>query len=125
MPIIPSNPYEHKDPDLHNILYMLEQNFVERKPTLHFPRGDRNAHWLWMTNLFVDSIRISPNPTLEDYKSYLSAATADHRASIANILLVWNTLLGEQVEEESLWVVDKSYAMDSLILLTQLSHAYQ
>ena len=97
VPIIPSSPYEDKDPDFHNILYMLEKNFIQEKPTLHFPRGDRNTHSRWMTNLLVDSIRISPNTTLEGYKSYLSTATADHRASITNILLVWYTLLGGQV----------------------------
>ena len=125
VPIIPSNPYEHKDPDLHNILYMLEQNFVERKPTIHFPRGDRNTHSLWMTNLFVDLIRISPNATLEGYKAYLSIATAGHQASIANILLVWYVLLGGQVEEETLWAVGKLYAVNSFLPSAYLIYMFQ
>ena len=116
VPIIPSSPYEQKDPDLHNILYMLEQNFVQHKPTLRFPRGDTKTHLRWMTNLFVDSICISPNPTLEDYRSYLSTATAGHQASIANILLVWYILLGGRVEEETLWAVNKSYAVNHFSL---------
>ena len=115
VPIIPSSPYENTDPDLHHILHMLEKNFVDHKPTLYFPSPNRNAHSLWMTNLFVDSIRISPNPTLEGYKSYLSIATAGHQASIANILLVWYVLLGGQVKEETLWAVDKSYAVNSFL----------
>ena len=116
VPIIPSSPYENTDPDLHNILYMLEKNFEQHRPTLHFPSPDRNTHLLWMTNLFVDSIRIYPNLALEGYESYLSTATADHQASIANILLMWYILLGGQIEEETLWAVDKSYAVDSFLL---------
>ena len=125
VPVIPSHPYEDTDPDLYNILYMLERNFVERKPTLHFPRPDRNTHSLWMTNLFVDSIRISPNQTLEAYKSYLSTAAADHEASIANILLMWYMLLGGQVEEETLWAVDKSYAAKSFLPSACIIYVYQ
>ena len=125
VPIIPSRPYEVTDPDLHNILYILEKFFVEHKPTFHFPSPDRNTHSLWMTNLFVDSIRICPNPTLEGYKSYLSTATADHRASITNILLVWYTLLGGQVGEDALWVVDKSYPVDLFLSSAYLIYVYQ
>ena len=125
VPIIPSRPYEVTDPDLHNILYILEKFFVEHKPTFHFPSPDRNTHSLWMTNLFVDSICICPNPTLEGYKSYLSTATADHRASITNILLVWYTLLGGQVGEDALWVVDRSYAVDLFLSSAYLIYVYQ
>ena len=125
MPIIPSSPYEKTDPDLHNILYMLEKNFVKHKPTLRFPSPDRSTHSLWMTNLFVDSIRIDPNPTLEGYESYLSTAAADHRASIANILLMWCTLLGGQVPEGTLWAVDKSYAVNSFLPSVYLIYMYQ
>ena len=125
VPVIPSRPYEDTDPDLHNILYMLEQNFVEHKPTLHFPHPDRNTHSLWMTNLFVDSIRIYPNLALEAYESYLSTATADHQASIANILLMWYIILGGQVEEETLWTVDKLYAVDSFLPSAHLIYVYQ
>ena len=125
MPIIPSSPYEKSDPDLHNILYMLEKNFAKHKPTLHFPSLDRSTHSLWMTNLFVDLIRIHPNPTLEGYESYLSTAAADNRASIANILLMWCILLGEQVAEETLWAVDKSYAVNSFLPSAYLIYTYQ
>ena len=125
VPIIPSRPYESTDPDLHNILYMLEQNFVEHKRTLHFPNADRKAHSLWMTNLFLDLSRIYPKRTLRAYKSYLTAATADHRASIANILLVWYMILGGQVEEETLWTVDKSYVVDSFLSSAYLICVYQ
>ena len=125
VPIIPSGPYEGTDPDLHNILYMLEKNVVRHEPTLQFPSADRKSHSLWMTNLFVDSICIHPNPTVEDYKSYLSAATADHRALIANILLVWYIFLGGQVEEGILWAVDKSYAVVSFLPSAHLIYGYQ
>ena len=125
VPIIPSSPYEKSDPDLHNILYMLEKNFVKHKPTLHFPSPDRSTHSLWMTNLFVDLIRIYPNPTLEGYESYLSTAAADHRASIANILLMWCILLGGQVPEKTLWTVDKSYALNSFLPSAYLIYMYQ
>jgi len=113
IPAIPSSSFQHTDPDLHNVLSMLERNFDTRGPILDFPSGDANthAHSLWMSNLFVDLTRVAPNPTLVSYKAYLSAAVTDHRPMIANILLVWYMLLGGHVEEETLWAVDKSYAV--------------
>ena len=103
---------KHIDPDLHNVLSMLEHNFLPDKPTICFPRVGANTstHLLWISNLFVELTRVGPNPTLLSYQSYLSAATANHQAVVANTLLVWYMLLGGQVEEEILWAFDKSYA---------------
>ena len=51
------------------------------------------------------------NRTLKSYPSYLSAAVANNRATIANTLLMWYIFLGGQVKEETLWAVDKSCAI--------------
>jgi len=101
------------DPDLRHIISMFNQNFAT--PTLDFPRTGINtpAHSLWMSNLFLDLIRIDPKPTLKSYTSYLSAAIADNQAVIANTLIMWYMSLGGDVEEETFWVDDKSYAVFS------------
>ena len=92
---------------------MLKINPGARRPILSFPRGDKNthAHSLWMSNLFADLTRAGLNPTLESYQSYLSAAITNNRPMIADILLIWDMFLGGQVEEETFWAVDKSYAV--------------
>jgi len=107
---------QRTDPDLRHILHILELNLKPERPTLEFPRGGTNTrdHLLWMSNLFVDMIRVGPDLTLKSYGSYLSAAVIDHKAAIANILLAWYISMGGQVEEETFWAIDKSYAMVSL-----------
>ena len=121
---VSSNDFQHTDPDLHHIVRMLELNLAPGKPTLDFPTGGTNSHphSLWMSNLFVDLTRAGPNPTLKSYESYLSAAVANDRATIANVLLMWYMFLGGHVEEETFWAVDKSYAVVSLSLFL-LAHA--
>jgi len=113
IPTVSSGSFEHPDPDLHHILRMLKINPGARRPILSFPRGDKNthAHSLWMSNLFADLTRAGLNPTLESYQSYLSAAITNNRPMIADILLIWDMFLGGQVEEETFWAVDKSYAV--------------
>jgi len=113
IPAISSSSFEHTDPDLHHIIRMLEHNSGTCVPTFDFPSGDTNthAHSLWMSNLFVDLTRADANPTLKSYDSYLSAAITDRRPVIANILLIWDMFLGGHIEEETLWAVDKSYAV--------------
>jgi len=113
IPAVSSSSFEHTDPDLHHVIQMLEHNSGARGFTFHFPSGNTNthAHSLWMLNLFVDLTRTGANPTLKSYKSYLSTAVTDRRPTIASILLVWDMLLGGHVEEETLWAVDKSYAV--------------
>jgi len=113
IPAIYSSSFQHTDPDLHNMLCMLEHNFDFHRPSLSFPRVDTNSdnHSLWLTNLFVDLTRMSPNPILASYVSYLSVAVADRQATIANTLLMWYMFLGGSIEEEIFWAVDKSYAM--------------
>jgi len=112
IPTVSSSSFQHADPDIHHVIHMLERNSGARIPILSFP-GDTNthAHSLWMSNLFVDLTHAGPNPTLESYQSYLSAAVTDHRPMIANILLMWRMFLGGHVEEETLWAVDKSYVL--------------
>ena len=106
---------QHTDPDLHNVLSMLELNSRPGRPTLDFPRAGTNTHLhlLWISNLFVELTRAGLNPTIRSYHSYLSAAMANHRAVIANTLLVWYIFLGGHVEGETLWASDKSYAIIS------------
>jgi len=113
IPAISSDSFQHADPDLHHVIHMLERNSGARGPTLNFPRGDINthAHSLWMSNFFVDLTHAGPNPTLESYEHYLSAAITDHQPTIASIFLVWYMILGGHVGEETLWAVDKSYAL--------------
>jgi hypothetical protein len=112
-PVSPSSA-QNADPDLHHIISMLKHNFTPGRPTLDFPRVDKNTHThsLWMSNLFVDLTRMGPNPTLRSYDSYLSAAFTDHRCMVSNTLLVWHMFLGGHVEE-TVWAVDKSRAVVS------------
>jgi hypothetical protein len=115
IPAISSSSVPHTDPDLHHIIRMLECNLDSGKPTLNFPGStNTHVHLLWVSTLFVDLTCVGPNPVLASYESYLSVATADHQAMIANILLVWYMFLGGHVEEETFWAVDKSCAMISL-----------
>ena len=120
IPAISSSSFQHNDPDLHHIVRMLERNSGTRQLTLDFPRGGTNSdtHSLWMSDLFVDLTRVDPNQTLESYESYLNAAVADHRPTIANILLLWHLFLGGHVEAETFWAADKSYAVISLSFLS-------
>ena len=111
IPAVPWHSFQDTiDPDLHHVLFMLKLNFGSDRPSLDFPRAGTNTHThlLWMSNLFVDLTRVGPNPTLESYESYISAATANHHPAIANTLLVWYMLLGGHVEEETFWAIDKS-----------------
>jgi hypothetical protein len=109
IPAVSSSSVPPTDPDLHHIIHMLECNSGCDRPILDFPAGtNTHAHSLWMSTLFVDLTRVSPNPVLKSYESYLSAATADHQGLIANTLLMWYMLLGGHVEEETFWAIDKS-----------------
>jgi hypothetical protein len=116
IPDVPSSSFQQTDPDLHHIICMLEGNGGNQrahKPVLDFPKEGTNtrAHSLWVSNLFVDLTRVGPNPTLRSYKSYLSAAFANHQAIISNTLLVWYMSFGGHIEEETMWAFDKSYAV--------------
>ena len=113
IPTISSSTFEHTDPDLHHIIHMFECNSRPGKPTLNFPMEGPNspAHSLWMSNLFVDVTLACPNPILASWQSYLSAATANHQAMIANTLLLWYAFLGGHIEDGTIWAVDKSYAV--------------
>jgi len=118
IPVVSLGSFQHTDPDLYNVLHMLELNLQPGRPTLTFPRVGTNTltHLLWMSNLFVAVTHAGPNPTLESYQSYLSAAATNHQPMIANILLMWYMFLGGHVEEDTLWAVDKSYALVLLSL---------
>jgi hypothetical protein len=116
IPAVSSSSVQHIDPDLHHVIRMVECNSNPDKPALEFPKVGTNtqAHSLWVSNLFVDLTRVGPNPTLWSYKSYLSAALANHRATVSNTLLLWHMFFGGYVEEETIWAFDKSYAVVSL-----------
>ena len=101
--------------DLHHILSMLKLNSGHDGPTLDFPEvfASIHDHSLWMSSLFVQLTRAGTNPTLKSYLLYLDAAIKNHQPAIANILLVWYMFLGEDVDGETLWTVNKSYVMIS------------
>ena len=110
IPTISPGSSQDTDPDIHSILRTLELNSDPSKPTLDFPMGGANthAHLLWMSNLFVELTHVGPNPTLVSYESYLSAATSNHQAAVANTLLMWCMLLGGHIDKETFWAADKS-----------------
>ena len=114
IPEVSSDASQHPDPDLHHIMLMLKHNYDSERPTLDFPRAGASTsnHLLWVSNLFVDLVHVGPSPILGSYESYLSAAVTDHRATIANTLLMWHMFLGGCVEEETLWATDKSYVAE-------------
>ena len=95
---------------------MSKRNLGPTIPTFGFPRVGKNthAHSLWLSNLFVDLTHVGPNPILQFYLSYLTVASTDHQAMIANVLLMWYMFLGGHVEEETVWAVDKAYEVFSL-----------
>jgi len=103
----------------HDLSSVFLMNAGPDRPTANFPKEGTNTplHLLWMSNLFVDLTRIGQNPTLRSYESYISIASADHRAAIANTLVMWYMFLGGHVEEETFWAIDKSYALTSLPLI--------
>ena len=116
IPEVSSNASQYTDPALRHIIRMLQCNSGSDRPTLDFPRANASTHnhLLWMSNLFVDLTRMGPNPILGSYESYLSVAATNHRATIANNLLMWYMFLGGRVEDETFWASDKSYALDPL-----------
>ena len=101
------------DPDFHHVIHMLACNMDASRPTLDFLRMDKNTytHSLWLLNLFVDLTLVGPNPILQSSGSYLTMAKTDNQAIITDILLMWYVFLGGHVEEETVWAVDKSYAV--------------
>jgi len=112
IPHISPSSFGKTDHDLRHILWMLRYNTGTSRPTFLFPNGDTvtPTHSLWLSNLFVDLTHAGQNPTLQYYPAYLTIASTNHHATIANILLVWYMFLGGRVEEETVWAVDKSYA---------------
>ena len=120
IPTIPSSSSKHADADLDHIIFMFHLYSGCNSFRLDFPRVGTNthAHILWMSNLFVDLIRIGPDPTLRSYKCCFSAVLANHKPMIANTLLVWCVIFGGRIEEETYWAVDKSYVLVPLIFLS-------
>ena len=110
IPTVSSSSFQDTDPDVQNVLRMLELNSGPSRPTLNFPMDGTNthAHLLWMSNLFLELTRVGPNPTLVSYESYLSTAASNNQAVVGNTLLVWCTLLGGHIDSETFWAADKS-----------------
>ena len=125
IPAVSSSSVQHADPDLYNILYILEHHSDDGRSTLQFPDAHTcsHSHSLWTSNLLVEMTHVGPNPTLESYESYLSAATINHKPVIVNILLVWYMFLGGRVEEDTFWAVDKSFVaiLSSFFLICLIS----
>ena len=120
VPAISSSSFKRTDNDLYHIIRMLEYNSGTHGPTFNFPKEDTNthSHTLWMSIFLVDLTRVDRNLTLESCESYLNAAVTDHRPMIINILLMWDMFLGGDIEEETFWAVDKSYAFISASLVS-------
>ena len=112
---IPPSTFQSTDPDVNDVIYMLSRNFDAPRPILNFDHINETtyAHRLWLSNLSVDLTHVGPKPILEDCQ-YFNAASTNHEPMIANILIVWYVFLGGHVEEETVWAVDKSYAVVSL-----------
>ena len=105
------------DPDLHHILWLLSDMSINDRPIFRFPAKANTLslnHSLWMSNLFVDFSRMGAHLILDCCPTCLSVDVANHHGTIANILLMWYTLLGGAIEEETLWATDKSYVLVSL-----------
>ena len=120
IPAISPGPLQYTDPDLHYIHSHARISLCHPRIHSHFPRfgTTADARSLWISDLFVDLIRVGPTLTPRSYGSYLSAAVADHRPTIANDLHVRYMLLGGHIENEILWAADKSYAAVSSSFLS-------
>jgi len=118
IPPISADPSQHNDPDFFHLIQMLKRNLNASRPTLLLPDGAKNTqtHSRWLLNSFVDLTRVGPNPILQSYESYLTIASTNHQDMIANILLMWCLFLGGNVEEETIWAIDKSYVTFSSFL---------
>jgi len=117
IPTIFLGSYRRVDFDLSNVIWILQRN-LGAFPDLPFPDVDAATptRSLWLSNLFVDLTHAGLNPILEPCVFYHGIAIANHRSTIANILLMWHMLLGGRVEEETTWAVDKScVAIPSLL----------
>ena len=116
IPVVSSSSFKDTDSDLYHVIYTLKQNLDDPQLTLNFGgmEGTTSAHWLWVSNLFVDLSHVGPKPIMETCGYLLDAARTNHQATDANILLMWYMFLGGRVEEESVWAVNKSYAVVSL-----------
>ena len=106
IPVVSSSSSQITDPEICNILHIFEHNSGPSRPILDF--ANTHTHLLWMSNLFAELAHVNPNPTLVSYEPYLNAATSNHQAVVANILLVWCTLLGGHINEETFWAAEKS-----------------
>ena len=106
-----STSFRPTDPDLNEVIRILMENAGTLTPTLPLPKIDNTpAHSLWLSNLLVDLARTGSDPVMGDPLDHFGVAEANHRPTIANVLIVRNLLLGGRVEEETFWVIDKSYA---------------
>jgi len=115
IPVVSSYPLYNTDPDIYHLVRVLERNSDNPRPTLdsYWMEKTTYAHRLWVSNLFVDLAHVGPKPILKFYKLHRNAASTNHQAMVANILLMWYMFLGGHVDEETVWAVDKSYAIVS------------
>ena len=78
---------------------------------------------LWMSNLFIDLAQAHQTLSPIIFRLLCAAQTTHNQATNANLFLAWYLFLGGDIEEETFWVVDKSYVAPSsfiLILSAQL-----
>ena len=115
--IFSSTPFSFTDLDLDDVVAVLRDECPTPALLSLFP-DDRAtlAHSLWVSNLHVDLACAGWNQILSEFWRYFGVATTNHRPMISNILVMWNLRLGGDVEEDTLWAVDKSYAAVSLYL---------
>jgi len=116
IPAVFANSFQHNDPDLLHLTYVLAHNRNASRPTLLFSDEGTPTHSLWLSNLFVDLTRVGPNPVLQFHRPYLTVASTNHQATISNVLLMWYMFLGGHAEEETVWALDKSYVAISSFL---------
>jgi len=115
IPAVSSHPFDNANPKIYHLSRILKQNLDAPRLTLAFNGMEETTytHRLWLSNLFVDLARVGPKPILEVDRLSLDVASTNHQAMVANILLMWYMFLGGHVEEETVWAVDKSYAVVS------------
>jgi len=98
--------------DLECIISMMQFRTSPETPINIF-RRDISAHSLWMPNLVLEMFRMDPTSPGGIFCAFPS------RIEAANLnILVWYTILGGRVEEETFWVVEKSYAANSSFSLS-------
>jgi hypothetical protein len=110
------------DKDLYHVLYLFSLPRIHPFTILNpSSLGNTPARSMWMSNLQVDMARVDLSLFSRTTLSRANEITPFSHAIDANVILSWYISLGGQVQEETSWADDKSYAVvPSLPLSAQL-----